>query len=100
LIPQTTYDGVKLEITFPADAGSVFFGYAFASEDQNEYTNSSYNDGFALLLRLRKGEVAGARLRYAWYQDGMSRVSLEFHRSFLKYTERLFYRRQARCNSS
>ena len=43
-----------------------------------------------LLLRLRDGEVAGARVRYEWYADGMSIVSLEFHRNFAKYAERPF----------
>lgn len=43
-----------------------------------------------ILLRLREGEVAGARLRYEAFDDGMSLVSLEFHRKFNRYTEKPF----------
>ena len=51
LIPGfTLYDGVRLDIDFTTDSGDVFFNFAFASEEYNEYANSSYNDVFGLFL--------------------------------------------------
>lgn len=50
IVGLTTYDAVRLDLTFTSDTGSVFFNYAFASEEYNEFTNSEFNDVFALLL--------------------------------------------------
>ncbi|QJF52002.1 hypothetical protein [Roseobacter ponti] len=39
-----------------------------------------------LLLRLKEGEVSGARLRYEWTSEGsMSLVSMQFQRDFTRY---------------
>lgn len=50
LIPQSTNDQNILNITFTTTSGDLFFNYVFASEEYNEYTNSSYNDVFAFFL--------------------------------------------------
>ncbi len=51
LIPNyTTYDATILEFDFESAGGDIFFNYAFASEEYNEFTNSSFNDVFAFFL--------------------------------------------------
>lgn len=40
----------SLKFDFTSTTGQVFFNYVFASEEYNEYVNSSYNDSFKLLL--------------------------------------------------
>lgn len=39
-----------LGFDFTTTTGNIFFNYVFASEEYNEYVNSSFNDTFALLL--------------------------------------------------
>ncbi|WP_372972245.1 choice-of-anchor L domain-containing protein [Marinobacter sp.] len=50
LIPQSTYHAAVLEFDFISDTDSLFFNYVFASEEYNEYVNSSYNDVFAFFV--------------------------------------------------
>lgn len=51
LIPGfTTYDATILEFDFESAGGDLFFSYVFASEEYNEYTNSSFNDVFGFFL--------------------------------------------------
>jgi len=51
LIPgYQTYDATVLEFDFVSAGGDVYFNYAFASEEYNEYTHSSYNDVFGFFL--------------------------------------------------
>jgi hypothetical protein len=51
LIPgYTTNDATILEFDFTTAGGDVYFNYVFASEEYNEYTNSSYNDVFGFFL--------------------------------------------------
>ncbi len=50
IIGGTTYDRNVLEFDFTSTGGDLFFNYAFASEEYNEYTNSQFNDVFAFLL--------------------------------------------------
>ncbi len=50
LITQTTYDANVLEFDFDTDTGDLFFDYVFASEEYNEYVDSSYNDVFAFFV--------------------------------------------------
>lgn len=45
--PGTT---TSLKFDFTSTTGNVFFNYIFASEEYNEYVNSSFNDVFQLLL--------------------------------------------------
>lgn len=40
----------SLSFDFTTTTGNIFFNYVFASEEYNEYVNSSFNDTFALLL--------------------------------------------------
>ncbi len=40
----------SLGFSFTTDGGDLFFNYMFASEEYNEYVNSSFNDSFSLLL--------------------------------------------------
>jgi len=51
LIPgYETNDATILEFDFVSDGGDLYFEYVFASEEYNEYTNSSYNDVFGFFL--------------------------------------------------
>jgi hypothetical protein len=45
-----SFNAAQLDITFTTTTGSVFFNYAFASEEYNEFANSAFNDQFLLLL--------------------------------------------------
>lgn len=47
---KTTYDAAVLEFDFVPDATALQFRYVFSSDEYNEYTNSSFNDTFALLV--------------------------------------------------
>ncbi|AFY76330.1 PEP-CTERM putative exosortase interaction domain-containing protein [Pleurocapsa sp. PCC 7327] len=46
----TTYDANILEFEFESAGGDLFFDYVFASEEYNEYVNSSFNDVFGFFL--------------------------------------------------
>jgi len=51
LIPgYTTFDAAVLTFDFETTSGDLFFNYVFASEEYNEYVNSSYNDVFAFFV--------------------------------------------------
>lgn len=51
LVPQaSTNDATVLEFDFTTEGGDLFFNYAFASEEYNEYVNSSFNDVFGFFL--------------------------------------------------
>ncbi|MCO8145563.1 VPLPA-CTERM sorting domain-containing protein [Rhodovulum tesquicola] len=51
LIPGfSTFDATVLTINFTSDDDTLFFNYAFASEEYNEYVGSPYNDVFGLFL--------------------------------------------------
>ncbi len=51
LIPgYSTYDATVLEFDFESAGGDLFFNYVFASDEYNEYTNSSYNDVFGFFV--------------------------------------------------
>lgn len=50
LIPQNTYDASVLKFDFVSAGDSVFFNYAFGSDEYNEYVNSSYNDVFGFFF--------------------------------------------------
>jgi hypothetical protein len=51
LVPQaSTRDATVLEFDFTTEGGDLFFNYAFASEEYNEYTNSAFNDVFGFFL--------------------------------------------------
>lgn len=45
-----TYDKNILEFDFTTGSGNLFFSYVFASEEYNEYTNSSVNDVFGFFV--------------------------------------------------
>ena len=46
----STYDATVLEFDFESAGGDLFFNYVFASDEYNEYTNSSYNDVFGFFV--------------------------------------------------
>ncbi len=48
--PFTTFDKTILEFDFESTSGDLFFQYVFASEEYNEYANSSFNDVFGFFL--------------------------------------------------
>lgn len=51
LIPgYSTYDATVLEFDFITSGGNLFFNYVFASEEYNEWTNTSFNDVFGFFL--------------------------------------------------
>jgi len=51
LIPgYSTHDATVLQFDFQSTGGNLYFNYVFASDEYNEYTNSSFNDVFAFFL--------------------------------------------------
>lgn len=51
LIPGfSTFDASVLEFDFESETGELFFQYVFASEEFNEFSNSSFNDVFGFFL--------------------------------------------------
>ncbi|HQP11675.1 MAG TPA: choice-of-anchor L domain-containing protein [Candidatus Omnitrophota bacterium] len=51
LIPgYSTNDATILEFDFESAGGDLFFNYVFASDEYNEYTNSSFNDVFGFFV--------------------------------------------------
>ncbi|GGX43378.1 choice-of-anchor L family PEP-CTERM protein [Saccharospirillum salsuginis] len=50
LIPQSTNDAAVLSFDFETDSGDLYFNYVFASEEYNEWVNSSFNDVFAFFV--------------------------------------------------
>jgi hypothetical protein len=51
LIPgYSTTDASVLEFDFESEGGDLFFDFAFASEEYNEYVGSNYNDVFGFFL--------------------------------------------------
>lgn len=51
LIPGfSTFDATILEFDFESAGGNLFFNYVFASEEYNEWVDSSYNDVFGFFL--------------------------------------------------
>jgi len=67
LIPQTTNDANVLQFDFETDTGDLFFNYVFASEEYNEFVESSFNDVFAFF-------VDGVNIALA--PDGVTPVSI------------------------
>ena len=47
---STTNDAAILEFTFNTSGGNLFFNFVFASDEYNEFTNSSFNDVFGFFL--------------------------------------------------
>jgi len=45
-----TNDAAILEFDFTTDSGNLFFEYVFASEEYNEFTNSTFNDVFGFFV--------------------------------------------------
>ena len=50
LIPQSTENAAVLEFDFTTTGGDLFFSWAFASEEYNEFVGSSFNDVFAFFV--------------------------------------------------
>jgi hypothetical protein len=51
LIPGfSTFDAAILDIVFTSNTGNLFFNFVFASEEYNEWVDSSYNDVFGFFL--------------------------------------------------
>ena len=46
----STFDATVLEMDFTTDTSSIFFNFAFASEEYNEWIDSPYNDVFGLFV--------------------------------------------------
>jgi hypothetical protein len=57
LVGQSTQDAAVLSFDFVANASSISFRYVFASEEYNEYVNSTYNDVFGFFVN---GSTLGA----------------------------------------
>lgn len=50
IVGNVTFDANVLEINFTTETGDLFFDYAFASEEYNEFVGLSYNDAFAFIV--------------------------------------------------
>jgi len=50
IVSGTTDNASILEFDFTTAGGDLFFSYVFASEEYNEFVNSSFNDVFAFFL--------------------------------------------------
>lgn len=50
LVGTATFDATVLEFDFVPSADKVFFQYIFASEEYNEFVNSTFNDVFAFFI--------------------------------------------------
>ena len=50
LIPQSTQNAAVLEFDFTTTGGDLFFSWAFASEEYNEFVNTGFNDVFAFFV--------------------------------------------------
>ncbi|MCA9228958.1 MAG: choice-of-anchor L domain-containing protein, partial [Planctomycetales bacterium] len=50
LYTTNTQDTTSLEFQFISQGGNLFFNYVFASEEYNEFANSTFNDVFAFFL--------------------------------------------------
>jgi hypothetical protein len=50
LIGGTTFNAAILEFDFESAGGDLFFSWAFASEEYNEFVNTQFNDVFAFFL--------------------------------------------------
>ena len=50
LIPGTTNDAAVLEFDFVSAGGDLFFDFVFASEEYNEWVDSSFNDVFGFFV--------------------------------------------------
>lgn len=46
----TTQDAAIFDIEFTTTGGDIFFNYLFASDEYNEFVDSTFNDAFALFL--------------------------------------------------
>ena len=46
----STYDATTLEFDFVAPTDVISFQYVFASDEYNEWVNSSFNDAFGFFL--------------------------------------------------
>jgi hypothetical protein len=50
LVGGGTYDATVLEFDFISGTGDLFFNYVFASDEYNEYADTTFNDVFAFFL--------------------------------------------------
>lgn len=50
LSTSNTRDAALLTFDFESDGGDLFFNYVFASEEYNEFVNTSYNDVFGFFV--------------------------------------------------
>lgn len=51
LIPgYSTYDATSLSFDFTTESGDLYFDYAFASEEYNDWVGSAYNDVFGFFV--------------------------------------------------
>ena len=50
IIGGNTYDSASLTFDFESTGGDLFFNFAFASEEYNEYIDSQFNDVFAFFV--------------------------------------------------
>jgi hypothetical protein len=50
LVGTATHDATSLNFNFTTTSGDLFFNFVFASEEYNEFTNSSFNDVFGFFV--------------------------------------------------
>jgi hypothetical protein len=57
---HATFDAAVLEFDFVPNASTIFFQYVFASDEYNEFVNTSFNDVFAFYVNGTNCAVVGS----------------------------------------
>jgi len=68
---HSTHDAAKLEFDFVPNAGKIFMQYVFASEEYNEFVNSTFNDVFGFFVNgVNYAKVSGSAISINTINNG------------------------------